>query len=178
MFAMEHYGVEADLVLLGKPLGNGLPMSACVGREDLHETAERNLLPSQGQVIFWDVRRHYQQLIIQKRTIFAGMPKLSASPYWKVLKGLMDKYDIIGDVRGKGLLIGVQLVKSRSGKEPANEEIVKVNHIAYEKGLLTAYDGLRGNVFRIMPSLAINLDEAKLAVEIFDESFSRFYRTS
>ncbi len=65
-------------------------------------------------------------------------------------------------------------MKSRTTKEPALEEIVKINRSAYQNGLLSAYDGLRGNVFRIMPSLTLNEGEAKMAVEIFDRSFSLF----
>jgi 4-aminobutyrate aminotransferase-like enzyme len=94
--------------------------------------------------------------------------------FLKGLQDLMAKHELIGDVRGAGLLIGLELVKNRVSKEPAVEEIVKINRIAYEHGLLSAYDGLRGNVFRIMPSLALREDEAKLAVEIFDNSFSLF----
>jgi 4-aminobutyrate aminotransferase len=86
------------------------------------------------------------------------------------LKEMMENHHVIGDVRGKGLLVGVEIVKDRKTKAPGNKEIAMINYRAFEKGLVTAYDGLRGNVFRIMPSLTLTKDQAKLGLDILEES--------
>jgi len=178
MFAMEHHkGVDPDLILLGKPLGNGLPMSACIGREDLMKLPKGSLAITGAGHLLGCASALSAIDYTEKNNLCKNAETVGKS-LLEGFRGLMGKFDLIGDVRGVGLLIGIELVKSRSGKEPATEEIVKINQIAYKKGLLTAYDGLRGNVFRIMPSLTISQDEANLAVEIFDQSFSAFQRAS
>ena len=150
-------------------------MSACIGREDLMNLPRGSIaITGAGHLIgcaaalaairFTEEKNLCKNAETVGNTLLLGM------------KGLMDKYEIIGDVRGKGLLVGVELVKSRTGKEPATGEIVKINRIAYENGLLTAYDGLRGNVFRFMPALTISEEEVKLAIEILDKSFTSFLK--
>ncbi len=175
MFGMEHHpGVDADLILVGKPLGNGLPMSACVGREDLMNLPRGSIaITGAGHLIGCA-----SALAAIRFTEESDLCKNAENVGRTLLRGmreLMEKYEAIGEVRGKGLLVGVELVKSRKTKEPATEEIVKINRAAFENGLLTAYDGLRGNVFRIMPSLTITEEEAKLGIELFDKAFAICY---
>jgi 4-aminobutyrate aminotransferase len=174
MFAIEHHpGVQADLLLLGKPLGNGLPMSAVVGREDLMRLPRGSLaITGAGHLV--GCAAALAAIDYTEKENLSKNAEVVGRVFLKGLQDLMAKHELIGDVRGAGLLIGLELVKNRVSKEPAIEEIVKINRIAYEHGLLSAYDGLRGNVFRIMPSLALSEDEAKLAVEIFDNSFTLF----
>ncbi len=175
MFAMEHHGVEPDITLLGKPLGNGLPMSACIGREDLMKLPKGSLaITGAGHLL--GCASALAAIEFTEKNNLCRNAETVGNLLLKGFRALMEKYELIGDVRGVGLLIGIELVKSRSGKEPALEEIVKINRIAYENGLLTAYDGLRGNVFRIMPSLTITQEEAELALEIFDKSFGSFLK--
>jgi len=177
MFAMEHHrGVDPDLTLLGKPLGNGLPMSACVGSEDLMKLPKGSLAITGAGHLLGCASALSAIDYTEKNNLCKNAETVGKS-LLEGLRGLMDKYDLIGDVRGLGLLIGVELVTTRTGKEPATKEIVEINRRAYENGLLTAYDGLMGNVFRIMPPLTINQEEANQAVEIFDKSFSTFQRS-
>jgi 4-aminobutyrate aminotransferase len=177
MFAMEHHpGIYSDLALIGKPLGNGLPMSACIGREDLM-TLPRGSIAITGAGHLIGCAAALAAIQLTEENNLCKNAETVGDTMLRGIQELMGKYDLIGDVRGKGLLIGIELVKSRSNKEPAAEEIIKINRIAYEKGLLTAYDGLRGNVFRIMPSLIISNEEAKLGVELLDESFAAYLKT-
>ncbi len=87
------------------------------------------------------------------------------------LREMMKSHRLIGEVRGKGLLVGVEVVADRERKTPGNREIAMINYRAFEKGLVTAYDGLRGNVFRLMPSLTLTKEQAKIGLEILRESF-------
>lgn len=174
MFDLEHHpGVEADIILLGKPLGNGLPMSAVVGREDVMKLPKGSLaITGAGHLL--GCAAALAAIEFTERENLCKNAEVVGHAFLKGLRDLMEKHELIGDVRGRGLLIGIELVKNRKTKEPAVEEIVRINRIAFENGLLSAYDGLRGNVFRIMPPLTLSEEEARLAVEIFDQSFSKF----
>jgi 4-aminobutyrate aminotransferase len=172
MFAIEHHsGFEPDILLLGKPLGNGLPISACLGGKEIMKLPRGSLAITGAGHLLGCASALSTIEVIKKKKLCANAREVGDF-LLEEFKKLINEYEIIGDVRGRGLLIGIELVKDRSTKEPANHQIKIVNRIAYESGLLTAYDGLRGNVFRMMPPLTLNKDDAEIAVEIFDRSLS------
>lgn len=86
------------------------------------------------------------------------------------LQRLQEKHDIIGDVRGQGLMVGVELVKDRSTKEPAAAETAAVFERAKDLGLLLGKGGLRGNVFRVKPPMCITAADADFLLEVMDLS--------
>jgi alanine-glyoxylate transaminase/(R)-3-amino-2-methylpropionate-pyruvate transaminase len=87
-------------------------------------------------------------------------------------RSLMAKHDIIGDVRGLGLMTGIELVKDRHTKVPAGEETAFVFERAKELGLLVGKGGLGGNVLRIKPPMCINKDDVAFIVKVLDRAFS------
>ena len=91
------------------------------------------------------------------------------------LKGLMAKHRLIGDVRGRGLMIGVELVRDRTTKERAIEERDAVVNEAFSRGLLLL--GAGKNAVRFSPPLVITREQADIAVQIFDESLSAVERS-
>ena len=176
MFAFEHHPkVTADIVLLGKPLGNGLPVSACVGREEFMKLPRGSIAITGAGHLLGCASALAAIEVIEKRHLCSNADAVGRS-FARGIENLMGRFEIIGDVRGKGLLIGIELVNSRSSREPATQEIKELNKLLYERGILTAYDGLYGNVFRIMPPLTLSQDDAKIAVGIFEESFREFSR--
>ena len=86
------------------------------------------------------------------------------------LKGLMKSHSLIGDVRGRGLLMGMELVKDRTTKEHAVQETIDLMEACMEKGLLLGKGGLKGNVLRIAPPLTLNKSEVEFIVKTIDES--------
>jgi alanine-glyoxylate transaminase/(R)-3-amino-2-methylpropionate-pyruvate transaminase len=88
------------------------------------------------------------------------------------LENLKSKHDIIGDVRGKGLMIGVEMVKDRQTKEPAKVETVEIFEKAKDMGLLLGKGGLNGNVFRIKPPMCFSSEDADFLLEVMDQSLS------
>ena len=118
MFGMEHHpGVDADLILIGKPLGNGLPMSACVGREDLMNLPRGSIaITGAGHLI--GCAAALAAIRITEESNLCKNAEIVGKTLLRGMTQLMDKYDLIGEVRGKGLLVGVELVKSRSTREP------------------------------------------------------------
>ena len=83
---------------------------------------------------------------------------------------LKEKYEIIGDVRGKGLILGIELVKDRKTKEPDAETTALIVYRSYELGLLYFYTGIHSNVLELTPPLGLTMDQAKKAVAIVDRS--------
>jgi 4-aminobutyrate aminotransferase len=86
----------------------------------------------------------------------------------KRLGELKDKYELIGDVRGKGLMIGVEIVKSKKTKEPLY--VPQIQGLAWRKGLMMITAGMFGNVFRIAPPLIISKAQLDQGIDIFEEA--------
>ena len=87
------------------------------------------------------------------------------------LAKLMSRHDVIGDVRGKGLMTGVELVRDRKTKEPAKEECAQVFERAKELGLLIGKGGFYGNVLRIKPPMCITRADVDFMLEVLDIVF-------
>lgn len=162
--AMAHHGVKPDLVTFAKALGGGLPLSAVAGRADLMDA------PGPGAI----------------GGTFGGNPlacaaglaslKVTASHLEHVtelgnhgMKHLIDmkeENECVGDVRGKGLMLAVELVRDRTTKEPAAKEAKAVQAACYEQGLLILTAGPFDNVIRLLPPLTIKQDEFDAGLDI------------
>ena len=87
-----------------------------------------------------------------------------------MIEKLQKKYDCIGDVRGKGLIIGIEFVKNRATKEPDSDTAAMVVYQSFTKGLMYYYAGTLENVLELTPPLVLRKEEAEKAVRIIDES--------
>jgi 4-aminobutyrate aminotransferase len=94
--------------------------------------------------------------------------KILGAHAMKRLNELKDKYEIIGDVRGKGLMIGVEIVKNKKTKEPLY--VPQIQGLAWRKGLMMITAGMFGNVFRIAPPIVISQEQLDKGIDIFEES--------
>ena len=170
MLAIEHFGVEPDLVVLGKALGGGMPISAVVGKKDILDAAP-------PQTFFMALSPHALSCIAAISTLnflktnnLLDKAREKGEYTMRRLQELKEKYEIIGDVRGLGLMIGVEIVKDKTKKEPNKKDAVKIIWRTWEKGLLMTTYGKYGNVLRIAPPLVIEKEEIDKAVEILDIS--------
>ena len=89
------------------------------------------------------------------------------------LEALRDKYDIIGDVRGRGLMMGIELVKDRHTKEPATEETARVFEISRHEGLVLSKSGPYKSVLRMVPPLCLSLDDVEFFAQALDRCFAQ-----
>jgi 4-aminobutyrate aminotransferase len=166
MFAIEHADVEPDVVTMAKGIASGLPLGVATARSD---------------VISWPPGTHASTFggnpvacaasLATIKLLREGLVRNAATVGAHMMNGvraLMDKHSIIGDVRGRGLMIGVELVRDRQTKERATTERDAVVREAFKRGLLLL--GAGANAIRISPPLVLTTAQADMAVEILDKA--------
>src|SRR2546429_9419186 len=134
MFACEHYGVQADIVCIAKGIASGLPIGACVARADL-----MNWKPGAHASTFGGnpvcIASALKTIELLERELIANSAEVGG--YLKRgLEKLMSKHDCIGDVRGPGMMLGVEFVADRATNQPAPELRDRIETACYERGLL------------------------------------------
>jgi 4-aminobutyrate aminotransferase-like enzyme len=175
-FCFEHYGVTPDLLTMSKTLGGGLPISALLTTETIAQ-AFAPPEPIQYYTTFGSNPLMAAAALAVLETIERERPWEKAAalgPYWmQGLRRLQDKYELIGDVRGRGVMIGVELVKDLRTKQPAVEESLQLKAEAAKRGLLLpAGMGWLGNTIRMIPPVVMTKAQIDQALQIMDESFA------
>ena len=165
--------VEPDIVVLGKPIGNGHPLAAVVVTEEIANAFNNGMEYFNtfggnpvSMVTGATVLNVIQQEEMQQHAKETGDYML------QLLKELMPKYPIISDVRGHGLFVGAELVKDKITKEPAVGEIDVIVQRMKERGFLLSTDGPLHNVLKIKPPLVFTKDNAYQMVKHLDEVLS------
>jgi len=169
-FGCEHFGLEPDMVVMGKALGAGMPISALVAREKImsHWSSPGHVFcTGQNPVCCAAATATIQ--VIEEENLVARAEALGTY-LLNELRGLMNRHDVIGDVRGKGLLLGVDLVSDRRTKKRARAVTAKVSWRCWEKGLFITF--FSGSVLRICPPLVITKEQIDRALSILEESLS------
>jgi 4-aminobutyrate aminotransferase len=168
-FSYEHGGIAADLVMLGKSLGGGLPLSALVGRKEVLDVeGGLALFTSSGNAACCAAGLAVIEEI--ERLGLVGQAAENGRFLNQRLTESLMKYDVVGDVRGLGLIQGVELVKDRATKEPNQAIAAKIVYRAHELGLIVFYAGNWGNVLEITPPLILTKDELDRGVAILDQA--------
>jgi 4-aminobutyrate aminotransferase len=168
MFACEHFGLDVDIVTVAKGIASGLPLGVTAAR---------------SEVMTWPPGAH--------ASTFGGNPVSAAAALATIkvlrdglmrnaevvgdylqgrLRGLMDRHALIGDVRGRGLMIGVELVRDRVTKERATTERDRLVQEMFRRGVLIL--GAGRNAIRFAPPLVLTKDQADAVVALFDESLA------
>lgn len=160
MHCFEHEGLEPDLVIFGKALGGGLPLSAVVGPARIMDHAGAfAMLTTQGNPVTTAAGRAVLGLI--ERDGLAQRAQRTGEHFRAELEAVARQQDLIGDVRGRGLAIGVELVSDRDTRTPVPvTTTAKVIYRAWELGALFIYVGFRGNVLELTPPLILTEREA------------------
>jgi len=169
MFSYEHWDIVPDAVVMGKPLGGGQPLSAVVGRKELMDAAvSSHLFTTAGNPLACASALESLSIIKEENLIENAYE--TGKFLRKSLEELKEKYDIIADIRGKGLLLGIELVKDRTTKEPAPELTAMIVYRSFELGLLYYYAGVFNNVLELTPPLIISRKQARTAVRIIEQA--------
>ena len=170
MFAIEHFNVEPDLIMVAKAVGGGMPVSAVIGREEILDSALPQTYFATSAAHALSVRAAIATIEYILREKLAERAEKLGNYAKKRFNELKEKYEIVGDVRGLGLLLGVEIVKKKETKEPDRTSALKIIWRCWEKGLLMMTYGKYGNVLRIAPPLVISKEELDKAIDIIEES--------
>lgn len=169
--AFEHSGIEPDIVVLGKGLGGGLPISAVVGPEAIMNHAVAFSL----QTVHGNPVCAAAALAVLQTIERDGLVRNAAETGTVLRDGLAKlagRHALIGDVRGRGLALGVELVRDRDSRAPATREAALVVYRAFELGLVLYYVGVRSNVLEFTPPLTLTPAEAREGIAIIDEAIA------
>ena len=174
-FAFEHEGVVPDILTLSKTLGAGLPLSATVASAEVEQTCYENdflfYTTHAADPLPAAVGRKVIEILIRDRLEERAR---ELGQYMKgILRDLQQRHEPIGDVRGRGLLIGVELVKDRHRKEPAHELGAAVGRRCIELGAsLNIARQSSAHIFRIAPPLTVARDQIDTAMAILDQALT------
>lgn len=174
-FAIEHFGVEPDLISISKSMGAGVPISGVIGRKEIMEAAESGEIGGTYSGSPLGCRAALTVLdIIESENLNERSDKLGARVIEK-MRALAERFDCIGDVRGLGSMCAMELVKDRVTKVPDKEGVNKVVKAAGERGLLLLSAGIYSNVIRLLMPLTITDDQLEEGLSILEEAFEAVY---
>ena len=166
-FAIEHWGVAPDIMALGKGIAGGFPLSAIVARAEIMDWEPGAHCTTFGGNPVSCVAAMTTIEIIKEEKLLENATK-QGEFILKYFNDLKEEVELIGDVRGKGLMIGVELVRDRKTKEPADKEAKEVITRSWKKGVLVITCG--DSTLRIAPPLIITRELVEKALEIIGES--------
>jgi 4-aminobutyrate aminotransferase len=168
LFASEHFGLEPDIVVLAKGIASGMPLAAIIADDELlrfnsgghGSTYGGNAVACAAALATFDLLEEG----LTENAARVGAHLLSK------LQDLKSKHEVIGDVRGLGLMLAIDLVKDRGSRAPAKEKVDPVLKAAFERGLLLL--GCGESAIRFAPPLIVTREEADVAVRILDEALA------
>lgn len=165
-------GVVPDILVTAKGIGNGFPLGAVIAKREIaeafshkfhfHTYGANPMAAAAGRAVLKIIKNEN----LQEHSRIIGEKMLDQ------LKKLQEKYEIIGDIRGQGLMMGIELVKDRKTKEPAIEETKQIFEKTKENGLVMSKSGTYSNVLRMLPPMCIQESDLEFFSHAFNKSFS------
>jgi len=178
-WGFETYGVVPDIVVLGKPIGNGHPIGAVITTAEIADSFNNGMeffSTFGGNNVSCAIGIAVLQTVLEED--LQSQAEYVGSQLLQKLHELATEFDIIGDVRGSGLFLGVELVRDRNTKEPATEEASSVVNKMREQGILLGTDGPFHNVLKIRPPMPFTMSDGNRLVETLAEILNRSYRSN
>jgi len=173
MFAADHFGVVPDIMPLAKALGNGVPISAVVGRKEIMDApAPAALGSTYGGNPIACAAGHAVFDVLEKEKLPDRSKKIGARML-KRFRKLEELYDFVGEVRGIGMMFGIELVKDRESKKPYKDMATRIIKGCVESGLIVLRAGAYGNVIRLLPPLNSPEEDLETGMQIIEQVFSK-----
>lgn len=170
-FGIEQWEVTPDIITSAKGLGNGVPIGLTITTPELADSFQGLTISTFGGNPVTSVAARATIQVIEEENLLENAHTVG-SYFRGKLEGLKEKYPLIGDVRGMGLMQALELVKDRQTKEPAPEAAAQLLERARDNALLIGKGGLYGNVIRLSPMLNIAKPDVDEAIRLLDKSFS------
>ena len=172
MWAFELSGVVPDIVIIGKPMGNGHPIAAVVTTDEIAESFENGMeffSSFGGNPVSCEVANAVLDVIenenLQEKALQIGDFLIEK------LLGLQQKYPLIGEIRGKGLFLGVELIRDLQTLQPATTEAASIIQVLKRRGILLSTDGPYNNVLKFKPPMQFNHENAIHLIDELDKAF-------
>jgi alanine-glyoxylate transaminase / (R)-3-amino-2-methylpropionate-pyruvate transaminase len=172
-WGFQNYGVIPDIVTMAKGIGNGVPLAAVTTRAEIAQalTSRIHFNTFGGNPVSMAAGLAVLEVIEED-----GLQENARRVGTRLLQGLrrlQAQHRLIGEVRGLGLMLGVELVADRATRQPATVQTLEVLEAAREMGVLLGKGGLDGNVLRIKPPMCITIQDADFAVDVLDRALAR-----
>jgi len=175
-FLTKEMNLDADMITTAKGLGNGAPCGATMMSDEIAESLSGKMyFNTFGGDPYQALQAKLTIDIIKEEKLIENAREMGAM-LKSALEDLMKKYPCIGEVRGRGLMVGIEFVKDPKTKEVASAETAAVMDLCKDKGVLLGKGGLFGNVIRIAPPLNVTREDVAKAVEVIEESISEAFR--
>jgi len=171
LFAIDHWGIKPDLITTAKSLAGGMPLSAVTGRADVMGVPHPGGL---GGTYGGNPLALSAALAVLKIFLEDGLLDKAEALGTKLqtrFQAMQEKYEIIGEVRGKGPMLALELVHDRHTKAPAGDLAKKLTQLCFDKGLVILSCGSFGNVVRFLMPLVITDEQLERGLAILEESF-------
>jgi len=170
MFGIEHWGVDPDIMTFAKGMANGVPIGATIATPEVADSMKGNTISTFGGNPVTCTAAHATINVIEEENLVENA-RVMGNRLREGLEALKAKYPLIGDVRGMGLMQGMELVGEQ--KKPDADSTKRLMELTKNNGLLLGKGGTYGNVIRVAPSLNVNKDEIDHALKVLDQSFGQ-----
>ena len=168
-WGIENWDAQPDLITMAKGIGNGIPLGAVTSTEKIAE-------PLKGK-IFFNTFGGNPVSMAQGIATLEEIEEQNLQGNCKEIGGILlegfnrlySQYELIGEVRGMGLMLGIEIVASRESRKPNPEATAQIVELAKDCGLLLGKGGLNGNVLRIKPPMCINKNDAEYILKVLDD---------
>jgi 4-aminobutyrate aminotransferase-like enzyme len=170
-FGFQAYGIEPDIVVFAKGLANGIPIGGIVATDDLASSIRSLSLSTFGGNPIATTAALANLNYIATNNLRENARIVGTYLKQRLLE-LAERHAMIGDVRGLGLMIAVELVRDRTTKEPAPDLAARVMDATKERGLIVGKGGLHANTLRICPPLIVTTSDVDAAIAILDQAFA------
>lgn len=170
-FGIEHWEVEPDILTAAKGIANGTPLGVTMARAEVADAFKGLTISTFGGNPVSAVAARATIEVIEEEKLLDNVLTVGTH-FRQKLEELKQKYPLIGDVRGMGLMQALELVKDRQSKEPAPEALLQLMERCRENTLLIGKGGLYGNVVRLSPPLNITKADVDEAIRALDKSFA------
>lgn len=168
-WGFENWGVTPDLVTMAKGIGNGAPLGACTTRPEIAAMMKNRIhFNTYGGNPISMTQGLATLEVIDRDNIQENAREVGGYLKDRLME-LQERQPLIGEVRGLGLMLGIELVRDRKTKEPASTECADVLEKTKERGLIIGKGGLYGNTIRLKPPMCITKDDANFIVDCLDE---------
>lgn len=169
-WGFENFGVVPDIVTMAKGLGNGVPVAAVSTRREIAEVVAQRIHFNTFGGNPVSMAQALAVLDVIEEEGLQENARLMGARFLAGFERLKRECALIGDVRGKGLMLGVELVRDRATKEPAKEEAAMVLARARELGVLMGKTGLYGNVLRVKPPMCLTAEDVDFALDVLRDA--------